>query len=52
MREISVFNHMTVDGFFAEPHGEMDWFMAIKERPLSCLCKIYTLREPRNALTP
>jgi len=33
MREISVFNHMTVDGFFAEPHGEMDWFMAIKEHP-------------------
>lgn len=31
MRRISVFNHVTVDGFFAGPHGEMDWFMAIKK---------------------
>jgi hypothetical protein len=36
MRKISVFNHMifnhmTVDGFFAGLHGEMDWFMAIKK---------------------
>jgi len=30
MRTISVFNHVTVDGFFAGPHGEMDWFQAIK----------------------
>ena len=31
MRKISVFNHITVDGFFAGPHGEMDWFMAVKK---------------------
>jgi dihydrofolate reductase len=31
MRKISVFNHMTADGFYAGPHGEMDWFMAIKK---------------------
>jgi len=31
MRKISVFNHLTIDGFFAGPHGEMDWFMAIKK---------------------
>jgi dihydrofolate reductase len=31
MRKISVFNHVTVDGFFAGPHGEMDWFMAMKK---------------------
>jgi len=26
---ISVFNHVTVDGFFAGPQGETDWFHAI-----------------------
>jgi dihydrofolate reductase len=31
MRKISVFNHVSVDGFFAVPHGEMDWFMGIKK---------------------
>jgi dihydrofolate reductase len=31
MRKINVFNHVTVDGFFAGLHGEMDWFMAIKK---------------------
>ena len=31
MRKISVFNHVTVDGFFAGPHGEIDWFKAIKK---------------------
>ncbi len=31
MRKISVFNHMTIDGFFAGPHGEIDWFMVIKK---------------------
>lgn len=28
MRKINVFNHVTVDGFFAGPHGEIDWFQA------------------------
>jgi dihydrofolate reductase len=31
MRKISVFNHVTVDGFFAGPHGEIDWFKLIKK---------------------
>lgn len=26
MRKIVVFNNVTVDGFFAGPHGEIDWF--------------------------
>ncbi len=30
MKKISVFNHVTVDGFFAGPHGEIDWFKSIK----------------------
>ena len=31
MRKISVFNHVTVDGFFAGPNGEIDWFKVIKK---------------------
>ena len=31
MRKISVFIHITVDGFFAGPHGEIDWFKVIKK---------------------
>lgn len=31
MRKVSVFNHMTVDGFYAGPHGEIDWFKEIKK---------------------
>lgn len=31
MRKISVFNHVTVDGFFAGPQGEIDWFKLIKK---------------------
>ena len=30
MGKISVFNHVTIDGFFAGPNGEIDWFKAIK----------------------
>ncbi|MEI6102992.1 MAG: dihydrofolate reductase family protein [Methanothrix sp.] len=26
MRKIVVFNNVTVDGYFAGPHGEIDWF--------------------------
>ena len=26
MKKIVVFNNVTVDGFFAGPHGEIDWF--------------------------
>lgn len=31
MRKIAVYNHVTVDGFFAGPHGEIDWFKLIKK---------------------
>jgi len=31
MRKISVFIHVTVDGFFAGPHGEIDWFKVIEK---------------------
>ena len=30
MKKISVFNHISVDGFFAGPNGEIDWFKAIE----------------------
>lgn len=30
MRKITVFNHLTVDGFFAGPDDEIDWFKVIK----------------------
>ena len=29
MGRLGVFNHVTVDGFFAGPQGEIDWFKAI-----------------------
>jgi dihydrofolate reductase len=31
MRKISVFDHVSVDGFFAGPHGEIDWFKITKK---------------------
>ena len=31
MRKITVFNFVTVDGFFAGPDGEIDWFKVIKK---------------------
>jgi dihydrofolate reductase len=31
MKKISVFNHVTVDGLFAGPNGEIDWFQAIHD---------------------
>lgn len=31
MNKISVFNHITVDGFFAGPSGETDWFQAVHD---------------------
>lgn len=30
MGKVSVFNHITLDGFFAGPNGEIDWFKEIK----------------------
>ncbi|MGB8216687.1 MAG: dihydrofolate reductase family protein [Candidatus Methanoperedens sp.] len=30
MRKIGVFIHVTLDGYFAGPHGEIDWFKVIK----------------------
>lgn len=30
MRRISVFNNVSVDGFFAGPRGEIDWFKVIR----------------------
>jgi len=31
MRKITVFNYVTLDGFFAGPMGEIDWFKSIKK---------------------
>lgn len=31
MQKISVFNHVTVDGLFAGPNGEIDWFQAVHD---------------------
>ena len=31
MRKITVFNYITLDGFFAGPMGEIDWFKSIKK---------------------
>jgi len=31
MKKISVFNYVTVDGFFAGPNGETDWFYVIRK---------------------
>jgi len=31
MPKISVFNHVTVDGLFAGPNGEIDWFQAVHD---------------------
>ena len=31
MRTITVFNHVTADGFFAGPHGEINWFKSIQK---------------------
>jgi dihydrofolate reductase len=31
MKKTGVFIHLSVDGFFAGPHGEIDWFKSIKK---------------------
>src|SRR6266568_3529693 len=31
MKTINVFNHVTLDGFFAGPQGEIDWFKSMKK---------------------
>src|ERR687888_238037 len=31
MRKITVFNHVSIDGFFAGPNGEIEWFKLIKK---------------------
>ncbi len=31
MKKITMFNHITVDGFFAGSNGEIDWFKVIKQ---------------------
>jgi dihydrofolate reductase len=33
MRKISVFIHVSLDGFFAGPNDEIDWFKVIKKDP-------------------
>jgi dihydrofolate reductase len=33
MGTLSVFNHVTTDGFFAGPNGEIDWFKSIQKDP-------------------
>lgn len=30
MKKISVFNFISIDGFFARPNGEIDWFKVVK----------------------
>ncbi|HET7629459.1 MAG TPA: hypothetical protein VFK44_13880 [Bacillales bacterium] len=32
MRKIVVFNSVSVDGYFAGPHGEIDWLMHERSR--------------------
>jgi len=29
MKKITVFNHVTIDGYYAGPNGEIDWFYAV-----------------------
>ena len=31
MKKISVFNHVTIDGLFAGPNGEIDWFQVVHD---------------------
>ena len=31
MKKISVFNHVTIDSFFAGPNGEIDWFQTLHD---------------------
>jgi dihydrofolate reductase len=31
MKKLTVFNHVSIDGFFAGPKGEIDWFTVIKK---------------------
>lgn len=31
MKKISVFNHISLDGLLAGPHGEIDWFQAVHD---------------------
>ena len=33
MRKISVFNYVSLDGYFAGPMGEIDWFKSIRRDP-------------------
>jgi hypothetical protein len=33
MTKVGVFVHITLDGFFAGPNGEIDWFKVIKKDP-------------------
>jgi dihydrofolate reductase len=33
MKTINVFDHITLDGFYAGPNGEIDWFKSIKKDP-------------------
>ena len=33
MKKISISNFVTLDGFFAGPHGELDWFKVIASDP-------------------
>jgi dihydrofolate reductase len=33
VKTISVFNHVSLDGFYAGPNGEIDWFKSIRKDP-------------------
>jgi dihydrofolate reductase len=48
MSTISVFNHVTIDGFYAGPNGEIDWF---KDVPSDSAFDAHTHRQSQGAST-
>ena len=48
MGKIGVFNHLTLDGFFAGPKGEIDWFKFIKR---DSEWDVYTLARAQSEST-
>jgi len=48
MGKIAVFNHISVDGFFAGPKGEIDWF---KDVPRDAAYEKYTHKQSQSKST-
>jgi dihydrofolate reductase len=48
MGKVTAFVHVTVDGFFAGPRGEIDWFKSIKKDPE---WDVYTHRQSKDGST-